>query len=60
MFDADKILDLVDETMEELEKRGFCQGEVDFFIQRLEKRVKENSSRQEFYKPFTVFKFPEN
>lgn len=50
--------EFVDETMQEMEKRGFCEGEARHFVKMLADRIEENSKSLEYHKPFTVFKYP--
>jgi Ca2+-binding EF-hand superfamily protein len=52
-----KITELIEETMQKMQKRGFEQGEAELFPSMLERSIKENSKRKEYHKPFTVFKW---
>lgn len=53
-----KLADFVKKTMKEMEDAGFTQGEAEYFVTMLGKEIKENSRRKEYYKPFTVFRYP--
>lgn len=47
---------LLEETMEEMEKRNFTVKEAEKFPDWLKQRIKENGERFEGRKPFTVYK----
>lgn len=46
------------EVLNQMEERGFTQGEAELLPRMLENSLKENSKRFDYYKPFTVFRFP--
>ncbi len=53
-----KIGEFVREIMKEMEKRGFSEGEARHCAKMLDKEITENSKRNEYHKPFTVFEHP--
>ena len=55
-----KTSQLAKEILEEIEKRGFTQGEAELLPQFLSRQIEENSKRLEYNKPFAVFKFTDD
>lgn len=51
-----KVGKLVDETMKEMEKRGFTVGETKAFTQVIEMKLKRNSEQIAHAKPFAIFR----
>lgn len=49
-------LKLAEEVMQEMEKRGFSQGEAEIFPKLLDSIIKQNNERFIKEKPFVVFK----
>ena len=45
-----------EEIMEEMEKRGFDQGEAEIFPNLLESTIKQNNERFIKDKPFAIYK----
>ncbi len=52
-----KVNQFAKEILEEMERRGFTQGEAELLPGFLSEQIEKNSKRFEYYKPFTVFKF---
>lgn len=51
---------LADETMKEMEKRAFTQGDVKFYIKELTQKLEWNKQRFEDNQPFKVFVYPDD
>jgi hypothetical protein len=53
-----KLSDFISEIMEQMEQRGFTQGEAELVPKFLTEYLSENSKRLEKNKPFAVFRYP--
>jgi len=49
-----KVTKYMQEVMEEMEKREFTQGDVEYFIRIFEEEIKMNNERVRKAKPFIV------
>ena len=55
-----KVGKLIDETLNEMEKREFTLGEVETFLNCLPRQVERNNQNIESKKPFKLFRFNED